>query len=116
MRVRNTAVNDNNTISIDIRVGNPVRIRRSWQSPNVGRLGVVSAIEPNDPYGMYVIEFEDGLQFRYERHELEPPQARSAYYQERAVRKLLRLGRLLIRRLGSSQPCSGRRRTPARDG
>src|SRR5215831_834046 len=114
MRVRNTAVNDNNTISIDIRVGNPVRIRRTWRSPNVRRLGVVSAIEPNDPYGMYVIEFEDGLQFRYERHELEPTQA--AYYQERAVRKLLRLGRLLIRRLGSSQPCSGRRRIPARHG
>ena len=92
---------DNNAISIDITVGNAVRIRRAWQSPYAGRLGVVSAIEPNDHYGMYLIEFEDGLEFRYKRHELEPTQARSSYYQERAVRTLLRLGRLLIRRLAS---------------
>jgi hypothetical protein len=57
---------------IDIRTGNAVRIRRTWRAPQAGRLGVVSAIEPNDAYGAYLIELEDGLLFRYYRHELEP--------------------------------------------
>jgi len=90
---------DKSGTPIDIRTGNAVRIRRTRRSPYGGRLGIVSAIEPNDRYGMYLIEFEDGLEFRYEHHELEPTQARTSYYQESAVPKLLRFARLLIRRL-----------------
>src|SRR5262245_41136518 len=63
---------DKSGTATDIRTGNAVRIRRTWRSPHAGRLGVVSAIEPNEAYGAYVIEFEDGLHFRYHRHELEP--------------------------------------------
>src|SRR5262249_58338252 len=62
---------DKNGVWIDLRSGTHVRIRRSWRSPQAGRSGVVSAIEPNDPYGTYLIQFEDGLQFRYERHDLQ---------------------------------------------
>ena len=65
------AKSDNGGIQIDLRSGNHVRIRRSWCTPLGGRSGVVSTIEPNDPYGTYLIQFEDGLQFRYEREELE---------------------------------------------
>jgi|SRR5215813_6441895 len=87
---------DKNAVLIEMRVGSTVRIRRSWRSPHAGRLGIVSAIKPNDRYGMYLIEFEDGLEFRYERHELEPTQARTSYYQESAVPKLLRFARLAL--------------------
>src|SRR5262249_50652841 len=79
---------DNSGTPIDIRTGNAVRIRRTWRSPHAGRLGVVSAIEPNDAYGAYVIEFEDGLQFRYNRQELETVLAGSAHFYQRALGKL----------------------------
>ena len=48
----------NRTTSIDIKVGNAVRIGRTRRSPNAGRLGVVAAIEPRDLYGPYIVEFE----------------------------------------------------------
>src|SRR5262245_58593811 len=83
---------------IDIRTGNVVRIRRTWRAPQAARLGVVSAIEPNDAYGTYVIEFEDGLHFRYERQELEPIMAGSAHFHQRALGKLCGFIRLLVRR------------------
>src|SRR5262249_25677973 len=85
-------------ILIDVRVGSTVRIRRTWRSPHAGRLGVVSAIEPNDAYGTYIIEFEDGLHFRYHRQELEPVLAGSAHFCQRAVGKLYDFIRLLVRR------------------
>ena len=62
---------DTNGMRIELRTGNHVRIRRSWGTPLAGRSGVVLAIEPDDPYGTYLIRFEDGLQFRYERPDLE---------------------------------------------
>ena len=89
---------DKNTISVDIKLGNAVRIRRTWRSPHVGRVGVVSAIEPSDAYGAYIIEFEDGLHFRYERHEFEQIVARSASFYERAVGKLCGFIRLFVDR------------------
>jgi hypothetical protein len=90
---------DKNSILVDIKVGNIVRIRRTWRSPHAGSIGVVSAIDPNDAYGTHMVEFEDGLQFRYKRHELEPIMARLTYCHERAVSRLLRYARLLVRRL-----------------
>jgi len=62
---------DGNGIRIDLKSGHHVRIRWSWRTPLAGRSGVVLAIEPDDPYGTYLIQFEDGLQFRYERPDLE---------------------------------------------
>jgi len=87
-----------NASSTDIKVGNAVRIRRTWGSPYGGRLGVILAIEPNDAYGPYIIEFHDGLHFRYHRQELEPVLAGSAHFCQRAVGKLYDFIRLLVRR------------------
>ena len=78
---------DKSSTPIDIRTGNAVRIRRTWRPPYAGRLGVVSAIEPNDAYGAYIIEFGDGLHFRYHRHELEPVLAGSAHFYQRALER-----------------------------
>jgi hypothetical protein len=85
---------DKSGIWIGVRSGDHVRIRRSWRAPLAGRAGVVSAIEPNDPYGTYLIQFEDGLQFRYERHDLELIIARCTF-PERVVHTLLRFARSL---------------------
>ena len=82
-------------IPIDLRSGTQVRIRRSWRMPMAGRPGVVSAIEPNDPYGTYLIQFEDGLQFRYERQDLELIDAPFTF-PECVVHTLLRFARLLL--------------------
>ena len=73
---------------IDIRVGSTARIRRTRRSPYGGRLGIVSAIEPNNAYGPYIIEFEDGLHFRYHRQELEPVLAGSPHFYQRTLSKL----------------------------
>lgn len=59
-----------------LRNGDNVRIRRRWNSPYAGRTGVLSAIEPNDPYGACLVHFEDGTQFRYGFKELESVAAR----------------------------------------
>jgi len=83
---------------IDIRVGSTARIRRTWRSPYGGRLGIVAAIERNDPYGPYIVKFEDGLHFRYHRHELEPVPAGSTYFYQRALGKLCGLIRFIPRR------------------
>src|SRR5215467_12895922 len=89
---------DKSGTPIDIRTGNAVRIRRTWRSPQAGRLGLVSAIEPNDAYGAYLIEFEDGLHFRYHRQEFEPVLAGSAHFYQRALGKLCGLIRFIPRR------------------
>ena len=83
---------DKNSIPIDLRSGTQVRIRRSWRMPIAGRPGVVSAIEPNDRYGTYLIEFEDGLQFRYERQDLQLLVAPRSFF-ERVACALLRFAR-----------------------
>jgi hypothetical protein len=80
---------DKNGIAIDLKCGNRVRIRRSWSTPLAGCSGVVLAIEPNDPYGTYLIQFQDGLQFRYERQDLELMDAPSTF-PERLVRAFIR--------------------------
>src|SRR5262249_30905158 len=87
---------DKDAILIDVTVGSTARIRRTWRSPYGGRLGVVSAVEPNDPYGTYIIEFEDGLHFRYQRQEFEPTE--TTYIHKPGVRKFFRLARLLFPR------------------
>jgi hypothetical protein len=89
---------DKSGTPMDIRTGNAVRIRRTWRSPHAGRSGVVLAIEPNDDYGAYIIEFEDGLHFRYHRQELEPVVPGSAHFYQHAVGKLCGFIRLFVRR------------------
>jgi hypothetical protein len=51
-------------------IGDRVRIVRSMHSPYTNRPGVISAIDPGDAHGMYLVEFDDGLRFRYGLHEL----------------------------------------------
>ena len=85
---------DKDGIPIDLRSGTQVRIRRSWRMPMAGRPGVVSAIGPNDRYGTYLIQFEDGLQFRYERQDLEV-MVGPCSFPERVVCALLRFARSL---------------------
>jgi hypothetical protein len=89
---------DKNAILIDVRVGSTARIRRTWRSPYAGRLGVVSAIEPNDAYGAYFIEFEDGLHFRYHRQQLEPVGTGTSDFYQRALGKLFGFIRFIPRR------------------
>jgi hypothetical protein len=48
-----------NGIGIDLRSGNHVGVLQSWRSPMAGCAGVVSTIDPNDPYGTYLVQFED---------------------------------------------------------
>src|SRR5262245_66071852 len=95
---------DKSGTRIDIRIGNAVRIGRTWRAPQAGRLGVVQAIEPNDAYGAYVIEFEDGLHFRYHRQELEPVLAGSSHFYQRTLDELCRLIRFIQRRPASQLP------------
>jgi hypothetical protein len=90
--MKDTSMLDKAGIQIDLRSGNHVRIRRSWRSPLGGRLGVVSMIELNDRHGAYLIQFEDGLQFRYKRQELELMVAPYTF-PERVVHALLRFAR-----------------------
>ena len=85
---------DKNVIRIDLRNGNHVCIRVRRRLPLAGHSGVVSAIEPNDRYGTYLVQFEDGLQFRYDRQDLELLVAPSSF-PERVVRALLRFARSL---------------------
>ena len=57
------AMLDKNAILADIKVGKTVRIRRTWCSPHAGAVDVVSAMEPNDAYGAYIIELRTGCIF-----------------------------------------------------
>lgn len=50
-------------------VGTPVRIHNSAQRPLAGRTGTIIAVSSADPFGPYLVKFEDGLQFRYEGSE-----------------------------------------------
>ena len=85
---------DKDGIRIDLRNGNHVCIRVSRRLPLAGHLGVVSAIEPNDPYGTYLVQFEDGLQFRYDRQDLELMVAPRSF-PERVAHALFRFCRSL---------------------
>ena len=48
------------------KVGSFVRIHNSARKPLAGRTGTVIAVSSVDPYGPYLVEFEDGLRFRYQ--------------------------------------------------
>jgi hypothetical protein len=50
-------------------VGDPVTVR-SHLSPMSGQAGRIAEITPTDLYGPYLVWFDGGLQFRYQRREL----------------------------------------------
>jgi len=84
-----------NNEAICLRNGDNVQIRRNRRSPYAGRSGVLSAIEPNDPYGACLVHFDDGMQFRYGMKELEKVTAPSPHFYQRAIRVLIELRRSL---------------------
>jgi hypothetical protein len=47
-------------------VGALVRIHNSARNPLAGHTGRIIAVFSADPYGAYLVEFEDGLRFRYQ--------------------------------------------------
>jgi hypothetical protein len=50
-------------------VGALVRIHNSARNPLAGHTGTIIAVSSADPYGAYLVEFEDGLRFRYQASE-----------------------------------------------
>ena len=52
-------------------VGNCVRIARTVRSPLPGELGRILDICPDDPVGPFLVQFANGLQFRYRAEALE---------------------------------------------
>jgi hypothetical protein len=58
-----------------LEVGDRVYVLHSIQSPCAGSSGVVTAIDVKDRYGTYLVRLDNGLQFRYLRHELESVQS-----------------------------------------
>jgi hypothetical protein len=52
-----------------IRLGAPVCIRNNKRSPYPGREGVIIAINPSDVRGEYLVQFDDGMCFRYQASE-----------------------------------------------
>ena len=50
--------------------GDSVRVREHWRSPLAGESGRIAEITPGDPCGPYLVQFGNGLQFRYRVDEL----------------------------------------------
>jgi hypothetical protein len=53
-----------------LKIGQRVRVKRSFRSPYSGRSGVLIGISLNDSYGTHLVCFNDGVQFRYTPDEL----------------------------------------------
>jgi len=68
--------------------GESARVRQSIHSPYSGRDGIVMDFDPSDKKGAYLLQFSDGLQFRYKPQELEPLNSRP---QVRVLGKLSRV-------------------------
>jgi hypothetical protein len=54
-----------------LAVGHRVRVARSARSPLPGEAGSIVNISPGDPLGPFLVQFANGLQFRYRAQELE---------------------------------------------
>jgi len=59
------------------QVGDLVRIRRRRRSPLAGSYGIVLSITEQDPYGPFLVEFPNGLRFRYGADEVVASPGRS---------------------------------------
>jgi hypothetical protein len=42
---------------------------KSRRMPLAGKIGKIVSVDPADPYGAYLVRFENGLQFRYQEDE-----------------------------------------------
>jgi hypothetical protein len=56
---------------VSIVAGTRVRIRPSYRTPYSGREGTVSCIDTRDSKGAFLVQFDDGTQFRYKAWELD---------------------------------------------
>ena len=54
-----------------LRKGESVRVRRLTRSPLPEQQGVLISVSTDDPYGSYLVQFKNGLRFRYDGSELE---------------------------------------------
>jgi hypothetical protein len=54
------------------RVGDNVSVKHGWR-PLSGESGTLLSIDLNDSKGAYLVQFVNGLRFRYRREELTPP-------------------------------------------
>ncbi|HYR91970.1 MAG TPA: hypothetical protein VE422_48440 [Terriglobia bacterium] len=52
------------------RVGDQVRILGGWRSPLSGYAGTIVEISTKDSKGPYLVEFDNGLRYRYHVEEL----------------------------------------------
>jgi hypothetical protein len=68
VNVGRQTVSDN--VFRQIRSGDTVRIKEDWRVPLSGQAGTVISIDSGDSKGAYLVEFSNGLQFRYRREEL----------------------------------------------
>jgi hypothetical protein len=50
--------------------GDPVRVKERRRSPLAGESGRIVEVTPGDPCGAYLVQFGNGLQFRYGGDEL----------------------------------------------
>ena len=57
--------------TLNILVGDYVRIRQSMRSPYAGETGTVSEIQMNGSQTVYLVHFDDGLLFSYNVDEIE---------------------------------------------
>ena len=53
----------------ELEVGDRVLVRRK-HSPLALQSGKLADVTPGDTYGPYLVEFDSGLRFRYQRYEL----------------------------------------------
>lgn len=51
-------------------IGDSVRVQEHWRSPLAGQSGKIAGISPRDACGPYLVQFSNGLQFRYREDEL----------------------------------------------
>ena len=52
-----------------LEIGDPVLVSRK-RSPLARQSGKIADVDPDDTYGPYLVLFDNGLRFRYQRHEL----------------------------------------------
>jgi hypothetical protein len=56
---------------VAISAGSRVRIRPSYRTPYSGQEGTVTCVDTGDSKGAFLVQFEDGTQFRYNDWEIE---------------------------------------------
>jgi hypothetical protein len=101
--------NQTNGNFASLSIGDRVRIRESRRSPYPGQYGVVSRVDLKDERAPYLVQFEDGMQFRYKAEEVESPYApASQHVTDRLMRfRLYKIFVLAARQVlspGNTQP------------